>query len=396
MRSSIPCLSGVVALITTLTSVSAGPLPRNALHDYAGNGYLLPRNCEAGWCGYAQDFCCSAGEVCVTNADIADCAPATALAGQEGGWAYYTTTYVETVDVPVTKVKTVSSFIGNIALPPPVAQSTAHCTTDQILCGAICCNGATQVCRTDGQCVAKGGASDTIAASYLTPIGPGPTSFSAPVRPTSLTVTTVPITTTQPFLAPVQTTGGVVPLIPVAAEDGGLSPGAIAGIVIGVIAAIIILLLLLACCLLGTGIKGLFGLIGGKKKTRSRSPSPRGHRREIYEERTTTRVAGAAAGTRYATGGGGGGWFGRGGAAAAVPAGRRTTITQTTTEKRRSSGIGKEAAAAGLGLGALWAGLKWKRKRDIEKRDPRGSYYERSHYTGGSRSRYTGSTTDSE
>lgn len=387
----MPYLSGVAALLTTLPSVFAGPLPRNALHDYAGAGYLLPRNCESGWCGYAQDFCCSGGQVCVTNADIADCAPATALAGQEGGWAYYTTTYVETVDVPVTKIETLSSYIGNIAIPLP--QSTAHCTTDQISCGAVCCNGATQVCYTEGKCVAKGGASDTIAASYLTPIGPVPTSFSAPVRPTSLSITTVPITTTQPFLAPVQTTGGVVPLVPVTAEDGGLSPGAIAGIVIGVIAAIIILLLLLACCLLGTGIKGLFGLIGGKKKTRSRSSSPSGHRREIYEERTTTRVAGrAATGTRYA---GGGGWFGRGGAAA-VPAGRRTTITQTTTEKRRSSGIGKEAAAAGLGLGALWAGLRWKRKRDTEKRDPRGSYYERSRYTGGSRSGYTGSTTESE
>ena len=390
MRSSFPYLSGVVALLTTLTSVSAGPLPRNALHDYAGAGYLLPRNCESGWCGYAQDFCCSGGQVCVTNADIADCAPATALAGQEGGWAYYTTTYVETVDVPVTKVETLSSYIGNIALPRPLPQSTAHCTTDQISCGAVCCNGATQVCKTDGKCVAKGGASDTIAASYLTPIGPGPTSFSAPVRPTSLTVTTVPITTTQPFLAPVQTTGGVIPLVPVAAEDGGLSPGAIAGIVIGVIAAIIILLLLLACCLLGTGIKGLFGLIGGKKKTRSRSSSPRGHRTEVFEERRTTRVAAGGAGARYA---GGGGWFGRGGAAA-VPARRTTRVTQVT-EKRRSSGIGKEAAAAGLGLGALWAGLRWKRKRDTEKRDPRGSYYERSHYTGGSRSGYTGSTTDS-
>lgn len=389
MRSSISYLGGVVALLTSLTSVSAGPLPRNALHDYAGSGYLLPRNCGGGWCGYDQNFCCDGEQVCVTDAaDIASCAPATQVAGQEGGWAFYTTTYIETVDVPVTKVSTLSSYIGNIDIP----QSTAHCTTDQISCGAVCCNGATQVCYTDGKCVAKGGASDTIAASYLTPIGPVPTSFSAPVRPTSLTVTTVPITTTQPFLAPVQTTGGVVPLVPVAAEDGGLSPGAIAGIVIGVIAAIIILLLLLACCLLGTGIKGLFGLIGGKKKTRSRSSSPRGHRTEVFEERRTTRVAAGGAGARY---GGGGGWFGRSGAAAAVPVGRTTRVTQVE-EKRRSSGMGKQAAAAGLGLGALWAGLRWKRKRDTEKRDPRGSYYERSRYTGGSRSGYTGSTTDSE
>lgn len=374
MHSSISYLGGAVALLTSLTSVSAGPLPRNALHDYAGAGYLLPRNCESGWCGYAQDFCCSGGQVCVTNADIADCAPATALAGQEGGWAYYTTTYVETVDLPVTKVETLSSYIGNIAIPGP--QSTAHCTTHQISCGAVCCNGATQVCYTDGKCVAKGGASDTIAASYLTPIGPLPTSFSAPVRPTSLTVTTVPITTTQPFLAPVQTTGGVVPLVPIAATGGGLSPGAIAGIVIGVIAAIIILLLLLACCLLGKGIGGLFGLIGGKKKTDSRNSSSRGHRTEVFEERRTTRVAAGGTGAGYA---------------AAVPTGRTTRVTQVT-EKRRSSGIGKEAAAAGLGLGALWAGLRWKRKRDIEKRDPKGSYYDRNRYTG--TSRYTGSATD--
>ena len=165
-------------------------------------------------------------------------------------------------------------------------------------------------------------------------------------------------------------------MVPIAATGGGLSPGAIAGIVIGVIAAIIILLLLLACCLLGKGIGGLFGLIGGKKKTDSRNSSSRGHRTEVFEERRTTRVAAGGTGAGYA---------------AAVPAGRTTRVTQVT-EKRRSSGIGKEAAAAGLGLGALWAGLRWKRKRDIEKRDPKGSYYDRNRYTG--TSRYTGSATD--
>lgn len=76
--------------------------------------------------------------------------------------------------------------------------------------------------------------------------------------------------------------------------------------------------------------------------------------------------------------------------AAAPVGGRRTTVTRVE-EKRRSSGIGKEAAVAGAGLGALWAGLRWKRKRDVEKRRPGSSYYERSAYSG-----YTDSTTDSK
>lgn len=384
MRQPIPLLA---LLLTSLTSVSAGPLPRNAAHDYNGAGYLLPRNCASGWCGYAQDFCCDGGQVCVTDAqDIAKCGPATALAAVDGGWAFYTTTYIETVEAPITKVETLSSFIGNVAVPSQyIPQSTAWCLADEISCGAICCKGG-KFCHTNGDCRDTNGHSGTFEASYLTPIVPA-TSFSAPVRPTSLTVTTVPITTTQPFLAPVQTTGGAItPLVPVAAEGGGLSPGAIAGIVVGTIAAIIILLLLLACCLLGTGIKGLLGLFSGKKKTRPRSTSPRGHRTEIYEERRTTqRVGGAAAGARYS---GEGRWVG-GRSAAAAPVGRRTTVTQVT-EKRRT-GVGKEAAVAGLGLGALWAGLRWKRKREVEKRRPGSSYYERSSYSG-----YTGSTTDSK
>ena len=225
MRQPVPVLA---IFLASLSSVTAGPLPRNAAHDYNGAGYLMPRNCQSEWCGYDQSFCCeNAGEVCVTNGDIASCGAATLLANVEGGWAYYTTTYVETVEAPITKVETLSSFIGNVAVPSAyIPQSTAWCAADELSCGAICCKGG-QYCYTSGDCRDVNGHSGTFEASYLTPVVPA-TSFSAPVRPTSLTVTTVPITTTQPFLAPVQTTGGaVVPLVPVAAEGGGLSPGAI-------------------------------------------------------------------------------------------------------------------------------------------------------------------------
>ena len=54
-------------------------------------------------------------------------------------------------------------------------------------------------------------------------------------------------------------------------------------------------------------------------------------------------------------------------------------------EKRKSSGDKGKLAALGLGLGGMWAGLRWKRKREVEKRRPGSSYYTRS-YTGTSMS----------
>lgn len=361
MRISIPLLAGLIA---TTTSVSASPVPRDPTHDYSDAiGFLVPRQqyCES-YCGEGGAYCCTAGQVCYTNeAQIAICGEATAEVEAHGGWTYYTTTIVELIDVPVTRTETYSSFHGE---PDEatyyIPQSTAHCFAPEVACGSICCP-SDQYCYAAGQCRELGGNSDTIASSYLTPF-PAPTSFSAPVRPTSLTITTLPVTTTLPFTPPQQTGGAVVPLVPV--ESGnGLSPGAIAGIVIGVIAGIILLILILLCCCLGKGIKGIFGLFGGKKEDKRK----RGSRTEIYEERRTS--------TRYAGQSAAGGWFG-----GAVPAGGRSSRVEVVEKKSKTGG---NAGKLALGLGAMWAGLRWKRKRDAEKRRPDSSYYS-SRYTGSS------------
>lgn len=72
--------------------------------------------CDGELCGYAQDFCCAGGQVRVTDeADIADCRPATAVAGQGARLTSGTTTNLRIVGVPVTKVGTPSSSIGSPA-----------------------------------------------------------------------------------------------------------------------------------------------------------------------------------------------------------------------------------------------------------------------------------------
>ncbi len=322
--------------------------------------------------------------MCYTSNDIAICGPQTALAAQAEGWTFYTTTYYEVDQATITKVATLSSYVGE-AEEPYVAQSSAHCDlTKEIACDTLCCKGG-EFCYTSGECRKVGQNSDTFPSSYLTYApSPVPTSFSAPVRPTSLTITTVPVTTTQPFIAPVATTdGALTPLVPVEAEGGGLSPGAIAGIVIGAIAGLLLLLLLLACCLGYKGAKGIFGLFAGKKKDKRRR-SPRGSRTEIFEERRTTSrygAASAAAGSRRGTAvrSGGGGWFG--GPVAA--GGGRRVARQEVTEKRTRKGETGKLAALGLGLTGMWAGLKWKRKREAEKRRPASAFYTDS-YTGSS------------
>ncbi|KFY44334.1 hypothetical protein V494_01529, partial [Pseudogymnoascus sp. VKM F-4513 (FW-928)] len=275
------------ALLLTLTlltpSALAGPYPRNAAHDYNGSGFLMPRQCDS-YCGYGDAYCCSSGQVCTTDAaNVAACVAPTAGSGGGGGggggggndgsWNYYTTTIVDSVET--TRVVTTSAFVGAPAASTPyIAQSTAICYAPLTSCGSICC-ATNQECYAKGQCRAKG--SDGGGGGGGQTNGPEPT---APVKGTSVIASTVPITTTQDFVAPVETTGGSSSPI-TTGHKSGLSGGAIAGIVIGVIAGIIILLLICACCCLSAGIKGVWHLIAGKKKGDSR----RGSRTEVTETR---------------------------------------------------------------------------------------------------------------
>lgn len=334
----------------------------------------MPRDCVS-YCGMGDKYCCTAGQVCYTDAaNIAICGAQTAFAGNNGGWNYYTTTIIENIEVPTTRTETLSEWVGEAAASTTagyLAQSTATCYAPLKSCGSICC-ASNQECYVSGQCRALDSNSQTLGGSYSTN-APAPTGYSAPVRPTSAVTTTVPITTTQAFVAPVQT-GDREPLTE-GASKGGLSGGAIAGIVIGVIAGVSILLFILACCCLGAGLKGVFALLFGKKDNK------KGSRTEITETRRThsTRYGGSAAASRREHSG----WFG------GARGGNGSTRTSRVDEKRHSKG--KEAAGlAGLavGLAGLWGALKYKRNKEEEKKPQTYSYYS---YTDDS---YT--TTDSE
>ncbi|OBT47528.1 hypothetical protein VE00_03188 [Pseudogymnoascus sp. WSF 3629] len=337
----------LLTLTSLLPSALAGPFPRNAAHDYAGSGFLMHRQCDS-YCGYGDAYCCSAGQVCTTNAaNVAGCvAPTVGSGGGAGSWNYYTTTIVDAV--ATTRVVTISSFLGAPASSQPyVAQSTAVCYAPLTSCGTICC-ATNQECYTSGQCRAKQGGSS--GGGGVTS-GPQPT---APVKGTSVVATTVPVTTTQGFVAPVQTTGSSETIT--SGHKSGLSGGAIAGIVIGVIAGIIFLLLICACCCLSAGIKGVWHLIAGKKKGDSR----RGSRTEVTETRRhSTRYGGSAASRRETHGG----WFG-----GAVAGGKGSE----KPDKHKKEAVG--LAGLGLGLAALWAGMKFGKKKKEERRQS-GSYY---------------------
>ncbi|KFY68791.1 hypothetical protein V496_00791 [Pseudogymnoascus sp. VKM F-4515 (FW-2607)] len=359
----------LILSLTLLTrSALAGPYPRNAGHDYAGSGFLMPRQCDS-YCGYGDAYCCSSGQVCTTDAaNVAACVAPTLGSGSGGGgndgsWNYYTTTIVDAIET--TRVITMSSFIGAPAASEPyIAQSTAICYAPLISCGSICC-ASNQQCWTRGQCKPKEDGDGGGGGGGVTS-GPQPT---APVKGTSVIATTVPVTTTQGFVAPVETTGNDAE----GATSGskpGLSGGQIAGIVIGVLAGIIFLLFLCACCCLSAGIKGVWHLIAGKKKD-----SRRGSRTEITETRRhSTRYGGSNASRRETHGG----WFG-----GAVPS-KSGRHDEKHGHKKEAAGL----AGLGLGLAALWAGMKFKKDKKEDRRKQSASYYDS--YT----ESYTG-TTDS-
>lgn len=353
-------LSFILVVLSNTHSVSAGPYPKNELHDL-GFGYLMDRGCDT-FCGFDDMYCCSAGQTCFTNSlTIAECLTATTAAG----WEYFTTLTTQT-DLIVETI-TISSFTGAAATTTasnPETSVACQYALGETVCGAICCT-SSQFCAQAGQC---------------SPIG-GTTTFSAPVLPTSGASTiTQTATTTRPFETPVGTgSGSSIGITSNSTSSHSLSGGAIAGIVIGVIAAIILLILICFCCILRSGFDALLGIFG-------LGPNRNRRREEVIttEERYSRRNA-SAGGSRAQTHRG---WFG----GASRPA--RTT---TVSEKRKSGGFGN-MGYVGAGLLGLAAILGLKRRHDNSKvvKEERVTRVERSDISSDYYSDYYTGTTESK
>lgn len=358
---SIPTV--LVAALTSLTTfiqpALANPFPKDSLHDFLHLGFLRDSSC-ATYCGAENEHCCSENQVCTTSDNVAGCAtPVTLVVRTDGEYSLYTTTWTETE----TFTSTYSSYwaattvaAGGTCTPPS--------GSGEIACGSICC-ASWQYCAYEGQCLSNPGATATGTAAAG---GSGATSTSWSTYETTMTTSGKTITTQ--FSAPYRVTGTGATTTATGtlesatstgnvngtlATTGGsnLSGGAIAGIVIGVIAGVVLLLALCACCImrgLWHGLLALLGIGGKKKKSRSRE-------REtiiVEEERYSRhgRTASASQRDRHS------GWF-----AGDRPPRSTAAESRRTSEKKQDSNATNMAGAGALATMLALLGLRRDKKR---------------------------------
>ncbi|CAN8098626.1 unnamed protein product [Discula destructiva] len=362
----------LLAVTTLLQPALANPYPRDDLHDTLNYGYLQDPIC-ASYCGLENELCCSTGEVCMTADSVAACAGlivatqvATIYPRQDDSWSVYTSTWT----VTATYTTTGSSLWA-------AATSTASCVPQAVgetNCGPICC-ASDQTCAYDGQCTAAlgdgGGAVvptgtaatswSTFATTMTTDGSTITTQFSAPYRVTGTGSTN---TNTATIESATTTSSGNGTAVGAGTGGSSLSGGAIAGIVIGVLAGVALLLAICACCIvrgLWHGLLAVFGL--GPKKRRGSSRD-----REtviVEEERYSRRGSNSHAARNSHTG-----WFARNPNRSAAGESRRTSEKARAKDSNQATWWG----AGALGTLMLLLGLRRDKKRRSSaaaKRSPR-------------------------
>lgn len=355
----------VVALSST-RPVEAAPL------EFPHLGFAWLHGRDGGNCGSDSQYTCTGSESCSTSYDaagqaIAYCAAATPTSDSGSlNYGVFTTTYTQTDLVVMTSTYT-SSWQDAETTPQSIGGTPtaepAICTSSlgQQSCGVICC-AIGQGCAGPGWCTAT----TTFYTNTVTAT-PAITSGSPPLRRTS-GVATVSVTTTQPFTPPATASGSTLPIVNHSSGGGGLSGGAIAGIVIGVLAGIGILILICFCCIVRAGFHGVLSLLGLRNNDKKRR-TEKIETVERYSRHSGSGRTGTA--SRRDTHSG---WFG-------------SRPNRVEEKRKKSSGWGGMAAVtAGLVGLAVILGLRRRNKRkEQEKRQSRpvsdvsSSYYSYSY-----------------
>lgn len=250
LTEAIPLDAAIVEEPIALEPVPAETESNETLpDDTASTEGQLEKRCDNP-CGFYSQLCCASGETCGTNNGGEAVCVGSSGDSSNGRWEYWTTTIIDSSTI--TSVG--SSYVSQPTKGASDDTGSCRAALGETKCGKDCC-GSAYVCVND-KCV-MGSSSIWATATEANP----------PVRGTSATTltATADVTATQGFDAPVGTDGAS--LIGVKAEDGGLSGGAIAGIVIGTIAGVFLLLLICACLCCRGMIEALFACLGiGKRK----------------------------------------------------------------------------------------------------------------------------------